>query len=77
MIDVWRLVPSRKFVTDASQCLEMAHLAQLFESSIKSLPRDLSLLPSINVSRSPMSKQMSSNTDTVKSGLGRSQLTWE
>lgn len=30
MIDVWCLVPSRKFVTDASQCLDMARLSQAF-----------------------------------------------
>jgi|GEM_PF-5122003 hypothetical protein len=30
MIDVWCLVPSRKFVTDASQCLDMARLSLAF-----------------------------------------------
>ncbi|NKJ09422.1 hypothetical protein FHT29_006443 [Rhizobium sp. SG741] len=30
MIDVWRLVPSRKFVIDASQCLDMARLSLAF-----------------------------------------------
>lgn len=30
MIDVWCLVPSRKFVMDASQCLDMARLSQAF-----------------------------------------------